>query len=253
MTPAPSVDVRVQRRGDSVEIVLPGAEPVGTDTAPADAALVDALARQVRAAVNSPDARGAQLHLAADHPADRLDPLPEAVADAAGFPHRRDLLQMRRPLPVAADPLPGVRPFTPRDADPWLRVNNRAFAAHADQGRETHETLSSRQAEPWFDPDDFLVLDDADRPGELAGFCWTKVHPPTATEPPLGEIYVIGIDPTRTGQGLGSRLVNAGLSHLGARGLRTAVLYVDADNTPAVALYDRLGFTTHARRRVYTS
>ena len=94
-----------------------------------------------------------------------------------------------------------------------------------------------RMAEPWFDPAGFLI---AWRGEDLAGFCWTKVH----EEPErLGEIFVIGVDPDAQGLGLGRALVIAGLDHLAqVRGCPTGVLYVAAANTPAVTLYESLGF-----------
>ena len=203
------------------------------------------------------------LLLAADHPGTTIHPLPEAVADAAGLTERRDLFELRRPLPVPADhparataPVVATRPFRPGvDDDAWLRTNNRAFADHPDQGRETRATLADRMAEPWFDPADFLVLDDPARPGELAGSCWTKVHPPdpNSGRGALGEIYVIGVDPARQGDRLGAALVLAGLDHLASKGLATATLYVDDTNTGARRLYDRLGFTVRGRRRVYSA
>ncbi|MCB0969936.1 MAG: mycothiol synthase [Acidimicrobiales bacterium] len=206
---------------------------------------------------------------AAEGPAVRLvvelaEPAPwaavDAAAEAAGFGGRRDLLQLRRPLPVPADhplrraPVSSTRPIAAdgSDDEAWLRANNRAFATHPDQGRQSAATLAAQRAEPWYDRRGFLVADDADRPGELAGFCWTKVHPATGDDPALGEIYVIGVDPAHRGEGLGPGLVLAGLDHLAAEGLGTANLYVDDDNAPAVALYDRLGFAVHARRRVYS-
>lgn len=251
--------LNVHRRGDSTEIELAG--PLTASPRAGGSPELEAVAvTELTALLTGGEMANTTVHLAADHPADGLLTLPEAVADATGFTTRRDLLQLRRTLPVPADhpsrkvsPLAGVRAFQPeRDAGAWIRANNRSFAQHPDQGQETMTTLADRMAEPWFDPNDFLVLDDTARPGELAGFCWTKVHPTTDDEPAMGEIYVIGVDPANAGRGLGTPLVLGGLDHLSTTGLTVANLYVEADNAPARRLYDRLDFEIHTRRRVYT-
>jgi mycothiol synthase len=140
-----------------------------------------------------------------------------------------------------------VRAFRPgQDETAWLVANNRAFAGHPDQGGWDRETLLTREREPWFDPAGFL-LHELD--GRVAAWCWTKVH--AAAHPPLGEIYVIGVDPEFQGRGLGRALAWAGLDHLAGRGLTTGMLYVDGDNTPALALYRSLGFTLHQVDRTY--
>ncbi|HEX6311744.1 MAG TPA: mycothiol synthase [Acidimicrobiia bacterium] len=176
-----------------------------------------------------------------------------AVA-AAGFVPQRELLQMRMPLPPAEHPAwpagTEVRAFVPgADDEAWLAVNNRAFAGHPEQGGWTKETLRRRMAEPWFDPAGFVLAFDDDG---LAGFCWTKVQPAGPGRPdPLGEIFVIGVDPARHSRGLGRALVLAGLASLAQRGVATGMLFVDGANTAAVGLYESLGFTTLRRDRAY--
>jgi len=157
------------------------------------------------------------------------NPNPSTDDEAArrGLPHRRDVLQLRCPLPLPDDG---------RDRRP---VETRAFVP----GR-----LHRLMAEPWFDPEGFRLYE---RDGRLAAFCWTKVHPPAGGEPELGEIFVIGVDPDFQGLGLGRALTEAGLAWLAARGLPTGMLYVDATNTTARALYDRLGFVLHHVDRLY--
>jgi mycothiol synthase len=177
----------------------------------------------------------------------------DRAAERAGFRHQRDLLQQRVTLPIAERSAwpPGVevRTFVPgQDDAAWLEVNNRAFADHPEQGGWVPDTLRRRTAEPWFDPKGFLLAFDA---VGLAGFCWTKVHPPTSTDPELGEIFVIGVDPSRAGSGLGRALVVGGLTSLAERGVRTGMLFVDAANTAAVRLYASLGFTTSRVDRAY--
>jgi mycothiol synthase len=190
-------------------------------------------------------------------------PAARRLAEAYGAELVRELRQMRRTGPAPAEvPLPeGVtlRTFRPGvDDEAWLRLNALAFAHHPEQGSWTARDLADRIAEPWFDPAGFFLAvrgagtdgggtDGAGTDGErLVGFHWTKVHPATATEPELGEVYVVGVDPAEQGNGLGKALTAAGLRHLAAdRGLATVLLYVDADNAAAVRVYERVGFTVH--------
>ncbi|MBP2364352.1 mycothiol synthase [Pseudonocardia parietis] len=174
----------------------------------------------------------------------------KALAERRGYRRDRVLWQMRRPL---TDPLPDLhvpdgitlRSFEPgSDDEEFLRVNNAAFDWHPEQGGWTGRELAARQAEDWFDAEGFLLA--TDESGRLLGYHWTKVHPATGDEPAMGEVYVLGVDPAAHGRGLGRVLTLGGLHHLRDRGLGTVLLYVEADNGPAVGVYERLGFTVHA-------
>jgi mycothiol synthase len=183
-------------------------------------------------------------------------PSATALALSLGFERHRVLWQLRRSLfaPVPAPEFPAgvaLRPFVAgRDDEEWVRVNARAFANHPDQGRWTIRDLHVRMAEPWFDPDGFLL---AVRDGELLGFHWTKVHGALRTDhgpddeaehdhDPIGEVYVLGVDPDARGVGLGAALTEAGLRYLRGRGLDQVMLYVDESNPRAVELYQSLDF-----------
>jgi len=176
-------------------------------------------------------------------------PSANALALSLGFGRARVLWQMRRSLynPVPVPVLPAdvqLRPFEPgKDNDAWLAVNARAFANHPDQGRWTARDLNIRLAEGWFDPDGFLL---AWRGPDLLGFHWTKVHGAAHHDDhdhdPIGEVYVLGVDPSARGLGLGSGLTLAGLQYLRSRGLDQVMLYVEESNPTAIGLYQRLGF-----------
>lgn len=173
----------------------------------------------------------------------------QALAASLELKSVRELLQMRRPL-TDLPPLrtaEGVRIATyagPRDDAELLRVNNAAFSWHPEQGGWTEHDLAERRNEPWFDPEGLFEAFD-EHTGTLLGFHWTKVHAPprgAGADAALGEVYVVGVDPAAQGRGLGSVLTLVGLHHLAERSLPTVLLYVEADNSAAVATYRNLGF-----------
>ena len=167
------------------------------------------------------------------------------AADLDFLPYR-DLWRMQRPLPTDRSTI-NSRAFVPGvDDDEFLRVNNRAFHWHPEQGGMTQRDLADRMAEDWYDAEGFRLYE---QDGRLAGFCWTKVHPDET--PPGGEIYAIAVDPDFHGQGLGKAMTLAGLDHLADQGLTVGFLYVEADNDPAVATYRSLGFDHHSSNRAY--
>ncbi len=184
-------------------------------------------------------------------------PASARLARTAGFERIRALWQMRRSLqsrigrPRLADGLT-VRTFVPgQDEDSWTALNGRAFAGHPEQGTWTRADLDLREREPWFDPDGFFL---AERDGKLAGFHWTKIHDGTGHDgagqdsegrhhEPIGEVYVVGVDPGERGSGLGRALTLVGLRYLRSRGLFQVMLYVDETNMAAIGMYESLGFS----------
>ncbi|SCE86526.1 mycothiol synthase [Micromonospora chokoriensis] len=196
-----------------------------------------ALARGVLASATGPLRAWAH----GDHPS------AAALGVDLGFTRARVLWQLRRSLaaPLGEPRLPdgvALRAFRPgADDAAWLTLNARAFAEHPEQGRWTSDDLRVRLAEPWFDPDGFLLAEETGT-GRLLGFHWTKVHEQPGTAR-IGEVYVLGVEPTAHGGGLGRALTTAGLAYLrDRRGLDRVMLYVDDSNTGAVALYERMGF-----------
>lgn len=61
----------------------------------------------------------------------------------------------------------------------------------------------------------------------------------------------IVVDPALRGRGIGRRLLDAGLAWADAAGADQVMLEVEDGNEPALALYERTGFMTLARRRDY--
>ncbi|MGW5385878.1 mycothiol synthase [Nocardia sp. NPDC003963] len=174
-------------------------------------------------------------------------PAAEAVARRLGLGAVRELWQMRRPLATPELPeveVPAgivVRAYDGRGDDAeLLRVNNAAFDWHPEQGGWSDAEFEARRAESWFDPAGLFLAFDTQQPRRLLGFHWTKVH--YDEDPPVGEVYVVGIDPAAQGRGLGRLLTLIGLRHLRDAGLGEVLLYTEADNTAAVRTYRGLGF-----------
>lgn len=135
-----------------------------------------------------------------------------------------------------------LRGYLPGDAKALLAVNAAAFAHHPEQGGLDAAGLASRMAEDWFDPEGLIV---AVEDGRLLGFHWTK------RVGDVGEVYVLGVDPSAQGRGLGRRLLAAGLDHLASAGCRSVILYVDKADTVAVGLYESAGFAVIHRDVLY--
>lgn len=140
-----------------------------------------------------------------------------------------------------------LRSYSPGTDDAaWLALNAAAFADHPEQGSLTQADLEDRRGEDWFDAAGFLLAErEAD--GELLGYHWTKVE----GDGTAGEVYAVGVSPDAQGMGLGRVLTVAGLVHMRDGGADRVDLYVDADNTAAVALYEKLGFVLGAADAQY--
>ncbi|MFC5285781.1 mycothiol synthase [Actinokineospora guangxiensis] len=213
----------------------------------------DAFGRPAAELLVRPDARGRGLgtalvaELLTRHPAARIwahgaHPAAARVAEKLSLSVVREMWRMRLefadalPEPVWPDGV-SVRAFEPgRDEDAVVAVNKRAFDWHPEQGALTAADIVATEAQAWFDPAGFFLAVDAD--DRVVGFHWTKTHPDGT-----GEVYVVGVDPDAQGGGLGRALTLAGLAHLRAAGRPAVILYVESDNLPAVAVYQRLGFT----------
>jgi mycothiol synthase len=180
-------------------------------------------------------------------------PAAEAFAGHAGFEPVRRLLRLSRPIDdrqplTPPGPAPDgmrIRTFVPgQDEAAWLRVNAAAFAAHPEQGRWTGADLADREIEGWFDPAGFFLAETTAE-HRVVGFHWTK------QDGGVGEVYVLGIDPSAQGSGLGRVLLRTGLAYLRSRGCSVVDLYVEADNVAARHLYEREGFAVHVTDTMY--
>ena len=173
-----------------------------------------------------------------------------AIAAKLGLGRQRELLVLHVEVAGADWPEPvlrngfRLRTFVPgQDEDATVAVNARAFDWHPEQGALTAAEVRAEELQAWFDPAGFFLAENES--GEVVGFHWTKVHDPVPGRfdgDPVGEVYVVGVDPATQGSGLGKALTLAGLRYLRSRGLPRVILYVEGDNAAALAVYNKLGF-----------
>ncbi len=110
------------------------------------------------------------------------------------------------------------------------------FSEHPENAAFDAEDLAARAALPWFDPAAILIAEDA--AGMPIGMHWMKHD----AERQIGEVYILAVSPAAQGHGLGEMLLRAGLQQMRDRGIGLAILYVDAENDAAIALYRKAGF-----------
>ena len=155
----------------------------------------------------------------------------------------RRILKLHRSLEVPVIPVAHnfhIFTFdTQLHPQPWLELNNRIFSTHPDQGNWAMADLENRMHEPWFDPHGFFLCVSEEK---IVGFCWTKIHQDLVNKEPIGELYVIGVDPAHSGKGIGKALCTQGLIYLKNKGITQGMLYVDEDNEAGKGLYKTLGF-----------
>lgn len=137
----------------------------------------------------------------------------------------------------------------------WLKANNEAFSWHPEQGGWDLGRLQRGMEPDWFDERDVIFFWDVngetsgETQPEMAGFHWTKWH--DEVDPGFGEVYVVGLADAYRGRRLGGPLLNAGLQRMTEKGTERVILYVEADNVPAVKAYERLGFDIAENHVVY--
>lgn len=95
------------------------------------------------------------------------------------------------------------------------------------------------------DTDGRLTLVEKDAAGSVRGVVTFSAVAEVA------DLNRVVVDPSARREGIGRRLVLAGLEWADAVGVQQVMLEVDATNTGAIALYEQVGFVALARRANY--
>lgn len=190
-------------------------------------------------------------------------PAAEHLLETHGFHAARTLIKMaldpaKLPEPLSSDAWettpPTINGFSVHrfdlasevDIADVVAVNAAAFVDHPEQGQLTREGFLALTREPWFRAEHLVLAREAPvgsaTSRRLAGFSWIKVTHDSAGAA-TAELYVLGVHPDFGGKGLGRALLNIAMQQMAAEKPAEVSLYVEASNTPALALYERAGFS----------
>jgi mycothiol synthase len=135
----------------------------------------------------------------------------------------------RAPLPAGVT----VRPSRASDVDALADLLRDVYPAGSPAWDA--EGLRIRRASPWFRDEDVLLSIGED--GALSAVHWMKRR-----DAMTGEVHNLAVHPTHQGIGLGATMLDLGIAHLREAGCREVLLWVDAANDAALALYASRGF-----------
>lgn len=127
------------------------------------------------------------------------------------------------------------------------QIQNRVFENHWGFSRNTLEEIMARLELPITGPEHVLFAESAE--GDIAGYIWTALE--WHQDHTCGKIWMTGVVPEFRSLGLGKALLNAGVKHLLAQGAADVHLEVVEDNSPAVSIYEGMGFKRHSRTGWY--
>jgi mycothiol synthase len=153
----------------------------------------------------------------------------ELGAKYGGTAHR-SVLRMERALDAAIESDVKSRAFVDEDAGEVIRINNEAFSGHPDRSQLTEDDVYEKLRVQGNRYEDLRMTNGA--------FCWTKRHSINESE-----IFVLAVDNEHRHLGLGGNLLRSTLEFIRTEHHVPLVsLYVEHDNTKAIALYKQNGF-----------
>ncbi len=171
------------------------------------------------------------------------------ICGAAGMSVIRTHLHLLRPgdeptgvaLPLGTT----IRLATRADVGTITVIQNTAFTESWGYAPNSEGEVSYRIFElPTNAPDPVLIVSID---GQDLGYCWA--HQERADSP--GIVGMVGVLPDQQGKGLGKLATAAGIDHLISIGAAPVEITVDAENAPAVHVYESVGFTLDWRSLWY--
>jgi mycothiol synthase len=155
---------------------------------------------------------------------------------------RRDAASMTR---IALPPGTSLRMTSQADVEAVTNLQNAAFEGSWGFSPNTPDEITYRVFTLPVAPPDGVVLLEAG--GLLVGYCWTEREEGGSP----GIISMVGVPPDKQGQGFGLAVTAAGIDHLVEVGATPIEITVDAENAPAIRVYQGLGFEDRWRSLWY--
>jgi GNAT superfamily N-acetyltransferase len=164
-----------------------------------------------------------------------LDPAIDGHLASLGYGVECDVRTMMRPTLDNLGPIDRAAILTDRPDAPWLAALDRVRALSPAQSADYRASLDAMGI-----PRIFAAL--ADGEGTIRALAFAGIQ--------HGLVAVEGVftEASHRGQGLSRRLLAALLDRARTLGAGAALLQVQAENAPAVALYERLGFDRDLHR-----
>lgn len=132
-----------------------------------------------------------------------------------------------------------IRPATARDLDRIVEIENLSFSGDGFSRRQFAYLVS--HARGAF----YVAVSD----GETAGYVSLLEHSGRRNL----RIYAIAVHPGHRGKKIAQALIDKAVRYAGQRGLKTLSLEVRMDNSAALGLYEKNGFTVESVKKGYYS
>lgn len=172
----------------------------------------------------------------------------KSLLSKLGFRLVRHFLELRLEisgihLPNINDPAISFPHLQPGEEGKLAQLQNRCFEGGWGYNPNTPEEIIYHINAANGSLEDIILAAKGEK---YIGYCWTRLNleQDMATGGSKGCIYMIGVDPNYRGEGIGRKLLLAGLSRLKNKGINVVELTVDSENKTACNLYRSIGFTT---------
>ena len=143
-----------------------------------------------------------------------------------------------------------IRSLKSNEADKLTDIQNRSFTDTWGFNPNTQIEIAYRINLSGCKLEDIIM---AYLENKAVGYCWSRriVNETLAENKIIGEIHMLGVDPVFRRQGIGRKVLLAGLEHLKSQDISIVTLTADGEEPASLALYESVGFEKSSRSEWY--